>query len=57
MAMPSELVQPAVSIKALFDNGNARLDQAVLAELIEPPVSLVSRHRGVPVTLSDNRVG
>jgi len=37
MAMPSELVQPAVSITALFDNGNAWLDQAMLAELIEPP--------------------
>jgi len=36
MAMPSELVQPAVSITAL-DNGNAWLDQAMLAELIEPP--------------------
>ena len=34
MVMPSELVQPAISIKALFDNGNAWLDQAVLAEFI-----------------------
>jgi GntR family transcriptional regulator/MocR family aminotransferase len=34
MVMPSELVQPAISIKALFDNGNSWLDQAVLAEFI-----------------------
>jgi GntR family transcriptional regulator / MocR family aminotransferase len=34
MVMPSELVQPAISIKALFDNGNAWLNQAVLAEFI-----------------------
>jgi GntR family transcriptional regulator / MocR family aminotransferase len=34
MVMPSELVRPAISIKALFDNGNAWLDQAVLAEFI-----------------------
>ena len=57
MTMPSELVQPAVSIEALFDNGNAWLDQAMLAELIEPPASSVSGHRGGRVTLLDNRVG
>ena len=50
MTMPSELVQPAVSITALFDNGNAWLDQAVLAELIEPSASLVSDHGGGRVT-------
>jgi len=34
MVLPSELVRPAISIKALFDNGNSWLDQAVLAEFI-----------------------
>src|SRR6516162_11050720 len=41
---PPRLMQPAVSIKALFGDGNAWLDQAVLAALIEPPASLVSSH-------------
>jgi hypothetical protein len=50
-------MQPAVSIKALFGDGNAWLDQAVLAALIEPPASLVSSHAGGRVTLSDDRVG
>ena len=34
MVLPPELVTSAVTIKALFDNGNAWLDQAVLAEFI-----------------------
>jgi hypothetical protein len=49
MAMPFELVQSAVSIKALY--GNAWLDQAALSEFIEPAASLVSGHRGGRVTL------
>jgi GntR family transcriptional regulator/MocR family aminotransferase len=34
LVLPSELVEPATTIKALYDNGHPWLDQAVLAEFI-----------------------